>query len=60
MKTIAKPNIEDWPDVIDLEVNGVPIKIEYEKQKIMVPQEAFTRQDNISAYLIDEGFIIVE
>jgi len=27
---------------------------------IMVPDEAHERADNIAAYLIDEGFVIVE
>jgi len=60
MKAIEKPDIQDWPDVVNLKVNGVPIRINYKKQMIMVPDEAHERADNIAAYLIDEGFVIVE
>tara|TARA_B100000287_G_scaffold331626_1_gene316516 strand:- start:229 stop:501 length:273 start_codon:yes stop_codon:yes gene_type:complete len=59
IKTIIKPEIEDWPDIVNVTINGVPIRIEYETQRVMIPNEAFGRQDAMAAYLIDEGFIIV-
>lgn len=58
MKLIEKPDVEDWPDIVSLTVNGVPVRIDYKNQMIMVPNEAMERQDNIAAYLIDEGIVI--
>ena len=54
---IDKPDVEGWPDTINFNVNGVPIRIEYENQQILLPKESQYRQDQIAAYLIDEGFI---
>lgn len=60
INTIEKPDIEDWPDTVNLKVNGVPIRINYKKQMIMVPDEVGERADNIAAYLIDEGIVVVK
>jgi hypothetical protein len=38
-------------------VNGVPIRIEYKNQKIMVPNEHGDRADELGRYLIDEGLV---
>ena len=54
---IEKPDVENWPDTINLQVNGVPIRIEYKTQAILLPKQAEYRQEQIAAYLIDEGFI---
>ena len=60
MKAIEKPDIQDWPAVVNLKVNGVPIRINYKKQMIMVPDEVGERADNIAAYMIDEGIVVVK
>ena len=60
MHTISKPDIEDWPDQINMKLNGVPIIINYEQQEILVPDEADYRNDNLARYLVDEGFITIE
>ena len=58
MKVIEKPKIQNWPDVVELKVNGVPVRIEYKNQMIMIPNEHMERTDNIAQYLLDEGFVI--
>ena len=57
VNTIKKPRGKQWPDPLELEVNGVPIRIEYKNQKIMVPNEHDNRADYIARYLIDEGLV---
>ena len=57
VNTIRKPRGKEWPDPLELEVNGVPIRIEYKNQKIMVPNEHNDRADYIARYLIDEGLV---
>ena len=59
MKMIEKPDVENWPDELNLVVHGVPIQIDYKGEKIMVPLEAQHLQESLSHYLIDEGFVIV-
>ena len=57
ISTIKKPRGKQWPDPLELEVNGVPIRIEYKNQKIMVPNEQSDRADELGRYLIDEGLV---
>ena len=44
MKVIEKPKIQNWPDVVELKVNGVPVRIEYKNQMIMIPNEQMDRK----------------
>jgi len=60
MKLIDKPEIENWPDTVKLKVRGVPIIIDYKTDMVMVPDSAKHIQDNLAAYLIDEGFIKIK
>ena len=57
ISTIKKPRGKQWPDPLELEVNGVPIRIEYKNQKIMVPNAHDDRADQLARYLIDEGLV---
>ena len=57
INTIKKPRGKQWPDPLELEINGVPIRIEYKNQKIMVPNEHGDRADELGRYLIDEGLV---
>ena len=57
---IKKPDVKDWPDVLDFELNGLPIRIDYENQEILIPEESNDKRDCIGAYLIDEGLILVD
>ena len=60
MKLIDKPEIENWPDTLKLKVHGVPVVIDYRSDMVMVPDSAKYMQDNLAAYLIDEGFIKIK
>ena len=60
MKLIDKPEIENWPDTLKLTVHGVPVVIDYRSDMVMVPDSAKYMQDNLAAYLIDEGFIKIK
>ena len=54
ISSIKKPRGKQWPDPLELEINGVPIRIEY---KNMVPNEHGDRADELGRYLIDEGLV---
>ena len=57
VNTIKKPRGKEWPDPLELEVNGIPIRIEYKNQKIMIPNEAHERADHLGKYLLDEEIV---
>jgi hypothetical protein len=56
---IKKPRGKDWPDPLELEVHGIPIRIEYKNQKIMLPIQG-KKADAIGRYLINEGLVVIE
>tara|TARA_B100000700_G_C14749935_1_gene717040 strand:- start:222 stop:428 length:207 start_codon:yes stop_codon:yes gene_type:complete len=58
--SIKKPRGKEWPDPLELEINGVPCRIEYKNQKILFPDEVKHRADSLGRYLIDEGLIEIE
>ena len=60
MNKIKKPEVDDWPDVVEATVNGIAIRIDYENQQILLPKDAESRSDAIAAYLIDEELVVVE
>ena len=60
MKKIKKPEVDDWPDVVEATVNGIAIRIDYKNQQILLPEDAESRSDTIAAYLIDEELVVVE
>jgi hypothetical protein len=60
MKLIDKPEAGNWPDILKLKVHGVPAVIDYKSDMVMVPDSAKHMQDNLAAYLIDEGFIKIK
>jgi len=57
---IKKPDVTDWPDVLDFELNGLPIRIDYQNQKIFIPIGSKGKRDCIGSYLIDEELILVD
>lgn len=62
MKTITKPDIENWPNEIKLKISGVPVLIDYEKDRVMLPKTpiAEKKQECIAEYLLEEGFIEIK
>jgi len=60
MNKIKKPEVDDWPDVVEATVNGIAIRIDYKNQQILLPEDAESRSDTIAAYLIDEELVVVE
>jgi hypothetical protein len=60
MNKIKKPEVDDWPDVVEATVNGIAIRIDYKNQQILLPEDAESRSDAIAAYLIDEELVVVE
>ena len=60
MNKIKKPEVDDWPDVVEATVNGIAIRIDYKNQQILLPEDAESKSDTIAAYLIDEELVVVE
>jgi hypothetical protein len=56
---IKKPRGKEWPDPLELEVQGVPIRIEYKNQKVMFPKEVNVKKaEAIGFYMVNEGLIV--
>lgn len=60
MNKIKKPEVDDWPDVVEATVYGIAIMIDYKNQQILLPEDAESKSDTIAAYLIDEELVVVE
>ena len=60
MNKIKKPEVDDWPDVVEATVYGIAIMIDYKNQQILLPEDAESKSDTIAAYLIDEELVVIE
>lgn len=60
MNKVKKPEVDDWPDVVEATVYGIAIMIDYKNQQILLPEDAESKSDTIAAYLIDEELVVIE